>query len=159
MGTEPTMKWCMDEFCDEYYDGELLPDGSHYCAEHRAERISKLRGLETQVKSTTGGVKGQKEARYDLIPGEALEMLARNYGRGARKYDERNWERGYDWSLSFAALNRHLWQFWNGEDMDEEVGLPHLTCVLFHAMALLQFQLHPEKYAEFDNRPSTQREE
>lgn len=109
--------------------------------------------------SDTGGVKGQKEARYDLIPGEALEMLARNYGRGAKKYDERNWERGYDWSLSFAALNRHLWQFWNGEDMDEEIGLHHMSCVLFHAMALLQFQLHPEKYSKYDNRPSTQRED
>src|SRR5690606_23302953 len=107
-----------------------MPDGTRYCLEHRAQRISELRAKETRVESRTGAIKGQKEARYDLIPGEVLEMLARNYGRGAKKYDERNWEKGYDWSLSFAVLNRHLWQYWNGEDIDEELGLPHLSCVV-----------------------------
>src|SRR5210317_809065 len=69
---------------------------------------------------TTGGRKGQKLARYDLIPTLPLEKLAEQYGRGAAKYDERNWERGYDWSLSYEAAQRHLNQFWSGEDWDDE---------------------------------------
>lgn len=105
---------------------------------------------EQTVTSSTGGQKGQKQARYDLIPAAPLRELAKLYGKGAEKYADRNWELGYDWSLSFAALNRHLWLFWMGEDLDEETGLPHLASVMFHAMALLEFMsTHPE----FDNRP------
>ena len=51
---------------------------------------------ETRVVSDTGGEKGSKQARYDLIPAIPLDELARVYGRGAEKYLERNWERGYD---------------------------------------------------------------
>jgi hypothetical protein len=92
------------------------------------------------VDPNTGGEKGQKDARFDLIPQEAIWMLAEAYGRGAEKYADRNWERGYNWSLSFGALQRHLWQFWNGEDIDEETGTPHIVSVLWHASALATFQ-------------------
>lgn len=109
-------------------------------------------GGEVRKVSSTGGEKGQKEARYDLLPGKSLELLARLYGRGAGKYEDRNWERGYDWSLSFAALQRHIWQFWNGEDLDEEMGMPHVACAIFHAFALLEFM---DEHPEFDDRPST----
>jgi hypothetical protein len=106
---------------------------------------------EVRVTSSTGGSKGKKLARYDLIPAGPLHTLAELYGKGAEKYEDRNWERGYAWSLSFAALNRHLWLFWQGVDIDEETGLPHLAAVLFHAAALMQFtNTHPE----FDDRPT-----
>lgn len=105
---------------------------------------------EIRVTSTTGGQKGSKPARYDLIPAASLDAIARLYGRGAEKYEDHNWRKGYDWSLSFAALQRHAWAFWNGEDNDAETGMPHMTSVAFHAMALLEFM---ETHPEFDNRP------
>ena len=105
---------------------------------------------EVRVTSSTGGQKGRKPARFGLIPGEALWKVAELYGKGAEKYDDRNWERGYDWSLSFDALQRHAWQFWNGEDNDPESGMPHMASVVFHALALLTFA---ERHAEFDDRP------
>lgn len=89
----------------------------------------------------TGGQKGSKLARFDLIPQDALWELAEHYGRGAQKYSGRNWEKGYAWSLSFAALQRHLWAFWWREDNDEETGDPHLAAVAWHAFALLSFAL------------------
>lgn len=105
---------------------------------------------EVRKTSKTGGQKGQKTARYDLIPAYPLLEIAKMYGKGAEKYDDRNWEKGYPWSLSFAALNRHLWQFWMGEYIDQETGQPHLSAVAFHAMALMEFhRTHPE----FDDRP------
>lgn len=106
------------------------------------------------VNPTTGGAKGQKLARFDLIPAGPLYALARHYGVGASKYEDRNWERGYDWSLSFGALMRHAWAFWSGEDMDPESTepSPHLAAVLFHAMALMEFaNTHPE----LDDRPKS----
>lgn len=105
---------------------------------------------EVRVTSATGGEKGSKEARYDLIPAEPLHLLATLYGRGAKKYADRNWEKGYDWALSFAAAQRHMWKFWAGEDIDEEMGLPHPICAVFHMLGLTEFlTTHPE----FDNRP------
>ena len=91
------------------------------------------------VDPVTGGEKGSKPARYDLIPAGPLRRLAEHFGYGATKYADRNWERGYKWSLSFAALNRHLWAFWNGEDIDAESGSEHITAVIWHAMALSEF--------------------
>lgn len=84
----------------------------------------------------TGGQKGSKLARFSLIPRDFLWTLAEHYGRGALKYDDRNWERGYKWSLSVDALERHLNQWLLGEDNDSETGSSHLVAVAWHAIAL-----------------------
>ena len=98
------------------------------------------------VDPDTGASKGQKDRRYDLIPVTGLDALARHYGVGAKKYDKHNWRKGYDWSLSYAALQRHATQWWGGEDIDEETGSHHMAAVAFHAFALIEFALtHPEK--------------
>ena len=36
--------------------------------------------------SDSGATKQVKEARYDMIPADALDELARHYGKGAEKY-------------------------------------------------------------------------
>lgn len=96
--------------------------------------------------SETGGRKAKKLARFDLLPPDVLWALAEHYGVGANKYEDRNWEKGYAWSLSFQALQRHLWAFWGGEDLDAETGSSHLAAALFHVCALLRFtKTHPSK--------------
>lgn len=106
---------------------------------------------EIRKTSSTGGQKGQKAARFDLLPPEALFLIAEVFGYGAEKYAAHNWRKGYEWSLNYAAMNRHLWAFWQGEDNDPESGLPHLAHAGFHVMALLTFmQTHPE----FNDRPN-----
>lgn len=105
---------------------------------------------EVRVTSSTGGEKGSKLARFDLVPVGPLTELAELYGRGALKYESRNWERGYDWGLSYAALCRHLTQFWAGQDRDEETGAKHIIAVAWHAFALAQFM---ETHPEYDTRP------
>lgn len=73
---------------------------------------------EVRTVSSTGGAKGVKSARFDLIPPGALRALAEHFGRGARKYDDNQWRKGYEWSKSYAALQRHLGDFWEGKDYD-----------------------------------------
>lgn len=90
--------------------------------------------------SQTGGKKGAKLARFDLIPPDALWQVAEHYGRGASKYIDRNWELGVDWSLNFSALMRHAWAFWNGSSLDAETDTHHLAAVVFHAFALMTFE-------------------
>lgn len=103
----------------------------------------------------TGGAKGSKMERFDLLPWPELAEVAKLYGKGAEKYDERNWEKGYNVSLSFAALMRHVTAFWRGEDYDEETECHHLASVIFHAAAMMRFTnakdgFYPEA---LDNRP------
>lgn len=93
----------------------------------------------------TGGQKGQKIERFDLVPAEAERQLALVYGAGAKKYDDNNWRKGYDWKLSLGALRRHLNAFQRGENFDPEIselaGEPvlHLACVAWHANTLMVF--------------------
>jgi hypothetical protein len=105
---------------------------------------------EHRVTSKTGGQKNAKDRRFDLVPVGPMDDVARLYAFGANKYSSHNWRKGFDWSLSYAAAQRHLTQFWNGEDLDEESGLPHLASVVFHALALMEFA---KSYPEGDDRP------
>ena len=92
--------------------------------------------------ASTGGRKGTKLARFDLLPWDVVTELAEHYGRGAQKYEEDNWKKGYPWKLNIAALGRHLAAFLNGEDFDPETGSSHLVAVMWHAAALRWFQIH-----------------
>lgn len=109
-------------------------------------------GGEVRTVSASGGEKGVKRARFDLIPSDALWELAELYGAGGEKYDDRNWERGYEWSKSFAALQRHLHLYWMGHEIDQETGCHHLASVAWHALALLHFALNPDVYHQYDDR-------
>lgn len=125
----------------------------------REEKMSEIR-----TTSVTGGRKGTKPERPDLIPVAPLRELARHYSFGAEKYTERdeggnithdganNWQLGYNWSLSYAALLRHLLAFWEGEDIDAETGSKHIIAVAWHAFALAWYM---DNRREFDDRPTT----
>lgn len=91
------------------------------------------------VDPKTGGAKGDKPCRIDLIPPEVLWTLGLVYGMGAKKYEPYNWLRGYKWSLSIAALFRHLVAFVKGEYLDDESGLPHLAHCAWHCATLMEF--------------------
>ncbi len=90
----------------------------------------------------TGGQKGSKLARFSLIPTDWLWALAEHYGRGSLKYSDRNWEKGYKWSLSYDALNRHLNAWWGRDEIDEETGSSHLLAVAWHAASLWWWREH-----------------
>lgn len=125
---------------------ELLPDVT--LDQFRKDHMTTSQ-REVRTESSTGGQKGTKPERYDLIPTEPLAILARLYGFGAQKYEAHNFRKGYEWSKSYAALQRHANQFWGGEDIDSETQLPHMASVAWHAFTLLIFmQEHPD----FDDR-------
>lgn len=69
----------------------------------------------------TGAVRDTQEGkgRYDLIPTHPLKRLACVYEKGAKKYDDRNWEKGMPLSRFLNSAKRHLDQFvegWKDED-------------------------------------------
>lgn len=97
---------------------------------------------EVRVTSTTGGQKGQKQARMGSLDPWALLQVGEVAGFGEEKYERLNYMKGYDWNLNYDAMQRHLGLFWSGVDLDEESGLPHLAHAAWHCLALLAFGHH-----------------
>jgi hypothetical protein len=92
---------------------------------------------EIRTTSRTGGQKGVKPERHDLIPRRGIAAIARVFGFGAQKYADHNWRQGYEWGKSIAAMQRHIDAFVDGETYDEESGEPHLAHAGFHVLVLL----------------------
>lgn len=67
----------------------------------------------------------------DLVP-PSLEMFAAMaFAEGATKYGRYNWRvMGVSASVYYAAVQRHLKKWFNGEDVDPDTGVPHLASVL-----------------------------
>lgn len=81
-----------------------------------------------------------EKTRFDLVPFGAVAEIADVLAFGAAKYEANNWARGTKWSRYFAAMCRHIFAWWRGEDRDPETGFSHLAhagcCLLF----LLEYQ-------------------
>lgn len=108
---------------------------------HGGRSVGATQSTETRVVDPiSGGEKGSKLAQFSLIPAEFLWALAEHYGKGALKYARENWLRGYRWSLSYDALERHLAQWRMGELLDPETGSSHLIAAAWHCIALFIFE-------------------
>lgn len=79
--------------------------------------------------------------RFDLIPPDAMALVADIFTIGAEKYAERNWEKGMPWAEVAASLERHFTAWKAGEDRDAETGQLHMAHVVWNALALLTYQL------------------
>lgn len=87
----------------------------------------------------------QEAVKYDQdkLPEHLYSIPAHNdllkvLAFGAKKYGQHNWRKGMDWSRVYAAAERHLHAWFDGQDKDPETGLSHLA----HAMCCTMFLLH-----------------
>jgi hypothetical protein len=85
----------------------------------------------------TKGVKyDESKLEYGLLPPLALEETVRVLTFGAQKYARNNWQKVPDSKRRyFDALERHVWAWKKGEQIDPESGIHHLA----HAMCCLMF--------------------
>ena len=70
---------------------------------------------------------------------------------GAKKYDDRNWELGMDYSRVYGALMRHMTAWWEGENLDPETKLSHLHhagCCIMFLQQYVELEMH-----NHDDRP------
>lgn len=122
----------------EYFDGPLtLVSPTHSALE---ESIDRLEGRQT---FEGGGMRDSQNGkpRFDLTMPEGVpyeeQMLTRfavHMGKGAEKYEDRNWEKfGDEESLARAkaSLLRHAFQLVSGEE-DED----HASAIFFNAMCI-----------------------
>lgn len=112
---------------------------------------NELAFAQQAVANKTEGVKFDfDKVRFDLMPVDALQVVAMVLTFGAAKYDDRNWEIGMDHMRLKAAASRH-WAAWEmGEDIDPETGLPHLAQAACCNLMLLSLVL---RGLGTDNRP------
>lgn len=94
---------------------------------------------------------GKKESKNKLnwsyLPVETLEGVVRVFEKGAIKYEGiRTWLPGIKFSKLFAAIMRHLidWFFWH-KDKDDESGEHPLCHVIANCLMLLTY-IENEKY-------------
>ena len=90
--------------------------------------------------------------RVDLLPVDVLEEVSKVLTHGAKKYEDRNWEKGISYNRCYGALLRHVWAWWRKEDKDPETGLSHLSHAICNLMFLLAYELRG-KGKDYDNRP------
>ncbi len=89
----------------------------------------------------------QGKSRIDLIPPEFILALGDVLGDACSpgpdgtppKYDERNWELGFDWGRAYAAAQRHLLAWAMGEDTNPDTGLSHLAHAATNMAFLIAF--------------------
>lgn len=100
---------------------------------------------EEQLKTKTTFASGaQKDIlgkpRFDLIPPEAMLSLASTFTLGAKKYNDRDWEKGIPFSVALGALKRHLNAFELGDMINTADGdIEHIAHVMWWAVALTTF--------------------
>lgn len=164
-GTEIPVTAPHDAFGDAKWAGSVVlndpgpapcPRGCYACTHQSGQEIADSRTVQAgetrSVDPRTGAEKGTKLARFDLIPQDPLQQLAEHYGLGALKYDDHQWRAGYDFSKSYAALQRHLSAFWSGEEFDPDPameGATHLAAAAWHVFTLMEFM---STFPEGDDR-------
>lgn len=79
-----------------------------------------------------------EKARWELVPPE-ITALVDLFTKGAKKYGDRNWERGMSWGRIFGALMRHAWKWMAGEEIDPETGAHHMVAVAWNAIVLYTY--------------------
>jgi hypothetical protein len=73
---------------------------------------------------------------FGLLPPFALEETVKVLTFGAQKYERGNWQKVPDSKRRyFDAMERHIWAWKKGEQLDPESGIHHLA----HAMCCLMF--------------------
>ena len=81
------------------------------------------------------------KTRWDLLPYDALDEIAKVLTDGANQYGDRNWEKGFPWTAVFASLMRHTSAWMLGEDLCPKSGRPHLAHAGCNVLFLLTFYL------------------
>lgn len=138
-----------ERFCEHFSKWQVASgSSSRYYRRAKKDNITALKNI---AKTFGKGVKFDRDKpRYDLIPPHALEDLAKVYAFGAKKYGDRNWEKGLEYGRMYRAAIGHMNQWWLGDKADSESGMSHLTHAAFCVLGLLEYELTGR--SELDNR-------
>ncbi|MFN3323407.1 MAG: dATP/dGTP diphosphohydrolase domain-containing protein [Bryobacteraceae bacterium] len=149
-------------FADEKTGCTCYDETTRRCTVHSGEKVVSITGdwgekgfslkdSGDRREFPTGAVRdmASDKERPDLISPFALRRVGRWLGMGAKKYGERNWEKGMPLSVFYASLIRHALKWamgWRDED--------HMAAVIFNAQAIIHFE--ETGRADLDDMPHYQ---
>jgi hypothetical protein len=95
---------------------------------------------------------GVKKPQLHLVPRSLIIRVAQAMADGARKYGPFNWRtKGVRASIYVDAAERHLGQWFDGEECAKDSGVPHLA----HAAACIGILIDAEATGNLvDDRPT-----
>ncbi len=82
----------------------------------------------------------KNKVRMDLLPIRPLKDVATVLTYGLDKYGKDSWRKGemISWGRCYSALQRHLFAFQSGEDLDPETGESHLAHAACNLLMLIE---------------------
>ena len=84
---------------------------------------------------------GIKRVPFSTVPMEVIAEVGLAMLEGSRKYGRHNYRSiGVRSSVYFDACLRHISRWWEGEDIDPDSGLPHITKALASLVVLRDAQ-------------------
>ncbi len=91
-------------------------------------------GGKERTEFDTGAVReiDEDKGRFDLIPSYPMERLAKHYAAGAKKYADRNWEKGLPLHTFLDSGLRHFFQLLDGEPSED-----HAAAVMWNIAGFL----------------------
>jgi hypothetical protein len=99
-----------------------------------SQPFSEVKDSGARQEFPTGSVRDTRDGkgRFDLIPTDAMRRLAVHYENGAKKYGDRNWEKGQPLSRYLDSANRHLLAV-----LDNDLSEDHVSAVSWNMFAYL----------------------
>ena len=107
----------------------------------------------TRREFESGAVRDVQEGkgRLDLLPACAILRVARHFEAGAKKYDDRNWEKGIPVHSFIDSALRHLMKYLDGQD-DED----HLCAAAWNCLCAMWTE---EKHPELQDIPARRKQD
>jgi hypothetical protein len=97
---------------------------------------------------------GALKVPMHLVPPSAKIELAKALEDGGKKYGPYNWrDEPISMSVYYAAIQRHIDAWWDGEELAKDSGVHHLA----HAMACCALLIDSSCPRQADRRPSPDR--
>lgn len=123
----------------EVVPGTTLAEGSSDCPENRSESVRQHSSKDTNPKDAVG----TKKPPMSVVSAPVLMELGTGMLEGALKYGRHNYRvSGVRASVYYDASMRHLMRYWEGEDIDPDSGLSHITKAIASLVVLRDAQIN-----------------
>ena len=93
--------------------------------------MSKIQDSGTRREFNSGAVRDMAEGkgRMDLLPACAIIRLSKHFENGAKKYEERNWEKGIPTHSYIDSAIRHLMKYLDGATDEDHLCAAAWNCM------------------------------
>ena len=121
--------------------------------------MSEIKDSGKRESFATGAVRDTREGkgRFDLIPYEGIEAVARIFEEGAKKYEARNWEKGIPISRVIDSGLRHAHKAASGHEDEDHLAMAAWNFIV--ACAEREWVKQGRLPKEIDDRPDPRPEQ